>query len=120
MKKLRMAIEALTVESFDVVGMAQVGTGTVQGHGTGAMDGCTAGAGNCYNVTVANTCHKAGVGYCANDPNDPGATWSCGAATCDGFTCQGEMTCATCYGMNTCHCDPLPEGSGGFTCYGNC
>ena len=66
-KKLRLALDALAVESFVAVEEA-AGHGTVAGHdSTEADDGCSGLPDTCYNTcypTCYNTCLRSCAGTC--------------------------------------------------------
>lgn len=88
MKKMRLELEALEVESFEAGGT--VGFGTV--HANSAMNGCTAGAGNCYNSVVAS---------CGGSPAQCGADADNNTeGTCGGATNCGVESCVVSCGCN--------------------
>jgi hypothetical protein len=74
MRKTRLSLDSLDVESFETARVPQVG-GTVHAHGpTGFTSYC-----QCQQVTVYGTCQ----GTCVN---------TCGGPTCD-EPCQSANTC---------------------------
>ena len=105
MKKMKLNLDALGVESFDTSG-ADAKRGTVFGEQCTCYTNCTCpGCPTCYascNGTCGGTC---GENTCAASCNG-----TCGAATCD-YTCGGDCN----YSL---YCDtnqPCPTNA-----YSNC
>jgi len=103
MRKMRLDLDALTVESFEVQGAA--GRGTVRAHESDT-EGALCG----------------GTLYCANDTFDPcqggnSAATACGPCPGTANTNCGQQTCA-----RTCHASCLgpPASCGGETCVHTC
>jgi hypothetical protein len=98
MKKLRLDVDALQVESFAAVGYAAP-AGTVQGHfnrdpGSADCDGGGWGSlfGTCEGCPTVGTC--VGPTYCCPETWRPTCPQTC-YATC-------AQTCASCNDLNPC------------------
>lgn len=88
MRKLRLELEALTVDSFDTTAV-EVPKGTVL-----AQEGTRGCSISCVDSCLQTQCTCAGINTCQQSCN----------GTCVGYSCQGPTcvgTCATC-GANTC------------------
>lgn len=93
MKKLRLDLDELAVESFDTRG-AEKEKGTVVGE-----QQCSCG-GTCYPQA---TCPQT----CAYTCDDPTCAYTCDDATCAGFTCGFESCGGTCFNsrcVDSCLC----------------
>ena len=108
MKKLRLDLDDLAVESFDTT-QAQREKGTVFGEQCTCQTACTCpGCPTCYdscNGTCGDTCAASCNGTC---------DYSCGG-TCYEWTCGydcGTINDGTCQNYGTCHwnspCQPIP------------
>lgn len=88
MKKVKLDLDELRLESFDTVGRKQEGRGTVEGHDNtlaGSCSPCTI-AYTCLGCgdTVEHTCGGDGAtcgGICGTDPLNCADTWE----ICDSF-----------------------------------
>ncbi|HSU16712.1 hypothetical protein [Longimicrobium sp.] len=93
MKKLKLEVEELAVESFATASQAQ-GLGTVRGHGTFRENTCQA----------VNSCgpHTCGNAYCVIETDSPdcgfGGTGTCGTggASANCATNNGALSCVGC------------------------
>ncbi len=85
-KKLKLEIDALTVESFESGGAVERG-GTVRGHGplSAACNSVQACSFTVKNESLEGTCDLGCTGTCGNTYGD-----CCGAS--------GQFTCEYCYG----------------------
>ncbi|HEY7769514.1 hypothetical protein [Longimicrobium sp.] len=89
MKRLKLDVETLQVESFESVSPASGMRGTVRAHGKATQEtcGCTEGWDTCYTVPDS----------CANTCIDPGAT-GCGYfSQCVGW-CDSQYDSCSCPG----------------------
>ena len=88
MKKMRLDIEQLAVESFGTAGPARP-RGTVRGHVPETQLYPTCYLTECGQNTCAETCGNSCHGTCGEA--------TCGEATCGGATCiTCEWTCQNC------------------------
>jgi hypothetical protein len=99
MKKIRLDLDSLSIESFDTTGAADA-RGTVAGHAT-YQAYCS------YGLTCVDSCEGTCDGSCVSECGTCGATGcgSCGATYCG--TCVDPSCCPTYCG--TCYdwtCDP--------------
>ena len=109
MKKVKLNLDDLKVESFVTTPDATSGRGTVFGQVTHPWDSC---GGTCVATDPCGTCSPANTcipGACT----DAGLT--CPAPACppesEQGTCAPAETCYTCVGQGTC-----PDPTCGYTC----
>lgn len=92
MKKLRLQMDDLAVESF-TTSNAGGGRGTVEGHNTLGGDSCGA-----ENTCGPQTC---GAVYCVRDTVDPLACGGGGSGGCTSVGCPGPTGMLSCAGCTT-------------------
>ena len=88
MKKLSLKLDALSVETFDLVPTALTSRGTVHGHATWHYEGCT----NVYQACNPISSPTYTDDYTCDDPT---CYASCGVSC--GGSCNVTCTCQTAY-----------------------